>query len=133
MNKSTHGYKKPKNGMNRICNDKDRTEKVFLKETGQEEKFKLLFGNDIDVYFTFNGTGANVIGLSVLTQSYNSIICPSTVHVETKRPDPLSTSFSLAVLIHLSRKSEWSVPSSTSAILIDARAAELQNIQHSFG
>lgn len=46
------------------------------------EKFKQLFGENIDVYFAFNGTGANVIGLSTLTQSYHSIICPSTAHIQ---------------------------------------------------
>lgn len=46
------------------------------------EKFKHLFGENIDVYFAFNGTGANVIGLSVLTQSYNSILCPATAHIQ---------------------------------------------------
>jgi len=46
------------------------------------EKFKHLFGEDIDVYFVFNGTGANVIGLSTLTQSWNSVICPSTAHIQ---------------------------------------------------
>ena len=34
-------------------------------------KFKQVFGANIDVYFAFNGTGANVIGLSALTQSYH--------------------------------------------------------------
>lgn len=46
------------------------------------EKFKQLFGENIDVYFAFNGTGANVIGLSVLTQSYHSILCPATAHIQ---------------------------------------------------
>lgn len=46
------------------------------------EKFKQLFGENIDVYFVFNGTGANVIGLSTLTQSWNSVICPSTAHIQ---------------------------------------------------
>lgn len=46
------------------------------------EKFKALFGNNIDVYFAFNGTGANVIALSTLTQSYHSIICPATAHIQ---------------------------------------------------
>lgn len=45
-------------------------------------KFKQLFGDNIDVYFAFNGTGANVIALSSLTQSYNSIICPATAHIQ---------------------------------------------------
>ncbi|BAX81289.1 threonine aldolase family protein [Labilibaculum antarcticum] len=46
------------------------------------KKFKSLFGQNIDVYFAFNGTGANVIGLSTLTQSYHSIICPATAHIQ---------------------------------------------------
>jgi threonine aldolase len=46
------------------------------------EKFKSLFGENIDVYFAFNGTGANVIGLSTLTQSYHSILCPATAHIQ---------------------------------------------------
>lgn len=50
--------------------------------TSAIEKFKNLFGDNIDVYFAFNGTGANVIGLSTLTQSYHSIICPSTAHIQ---------------------------------------------------
>ncbi|PKQ61105.1 threonine aldolase [Labilibaculum filiforme] len=46
------------------------------------EKFKTLFGANIDVYFAFNGTGANVISLSTLTQSYHSILCPATAHIQ---------------------------------------------------
>lgn len=45
------------------------------------EKFKGLFGNDIDVFFVYNGTGANVLGLSALTVSYNSIICADCAHI----------------------------------------------------
>jgi len=57
------------------------------------DKFKELFGNEIDVYFVFNGTGANVIGLSTLTQSWNSVICPSTAHIQVDEcgaPDKLT-------------------------------------------
>jgi len=39
------------------------------------------FGEDIDVYFTFNGTGSNVLALKMLTESYNSIICAETAHI----------------------------------------------------
>ena len=46
------------------------------------ELFKKEFGQDIDVYFVFNGTGANVLGLSTLTQSYNSVICAETSHIQ---------------------------------------------------
>ncbi len=45
------------------------------------EKFKVLLGNNIDVYFVFNGTGANVVGLNTITNTYNSIICAETAHI----------------------------------------------------
>src|SRR5712672_3265158 len=44
-------------------------------------KFKNIFGEDIEVFFVYNGTGANVLGLSALTQSYNSIICSDCAHI----------------------------------------------------
>jgi threonine aldolase len=45
------------------------------------EKFKGIFGKDIEVFFVYNGTGANVLGLSALTVSYNSIICANCAHI----------------------------------------------------
>jgi threonine aldolase len=45
------------------------------------EKFKLLFGNDIEVFFAYNGTGANVLGLSSMLQSFNSILCSELAHI----------------------------------------------------
>ncbi|MCL5985472.1 MAG: low specificity L-threonine aldolase [Actinobacteria bacterium] len=45
------------------------------------EKFKEHFGDGIDVYFVFNGTAANVLGLKVATESFNSIICADVAHV----------------------------------------------------
>ena len=44
-------------------------------------KIKEHFGNDIDIYFMFNGTGSNVMTLKMLTESYNSIICAETAHI----------------------------------------------------
>jgi threonine aldolase len=44
--------------------------------------FKERFGQDTEVYFVFNGTGANVLGLSSITRSFNSIICTDTAHIE---------------------------------------------------
>jgi threonine aldolase len=43
--------------------------------------FKEHFGNNIDAYFVYNGTGANVLGLSALTQSFNAIICSELAHI----------------------------------------------------
>ncbi len=45
------------------------------------KKFKEYFGDDIEVYFAYNGTGANVLGLSALAQSYHSIICTDLAHI----------------------------------------------------
>jgi len=39
------------------------------------------FGEDIEVYFVFNGTAANVLGLKAATESFNSIICVETAHI----------------------------------------------------
>jgi threonine aldolase len=45
------------------------------------EKFKEYFGDDIDVFFAYNGTGANVLGLASVTKSFNSIICSDLAHI----------------------------------------------------
>jgi threonine aldolase len=45
------------------------------------EKFKQHFGHDSEVFFVYNGTGANVIGLSALTKSFHSIISPELAHI----------------------------------------------------
>src|SRR6187402_2891043 len=45
--------------------------------------FRELFETDCDVYFVFNGTAANSLALASLCQSYHSIICSETAHVET--------------------------------------------------
>ena len=44
--------------------------------------FREKFGETTDVYFVFNGTGANVLGLSSVTRSFNSIICAETAHIQ---------------------------------------------------
>ncbi len=44
-------------------------------------QFKDIFGNDTDIYFVYNGTGANVLSLKTLTKSYSSIICADTSHI----------------------------------------------------
>lgn len=43
--------------------------------------FKREFGDETEVFFVFNGTGANVLGLSSVTRSYHSIICAGTAHI----------------------------------------------------
>jgi threonine aldolase len=43
--------------------------------------FQKHFGTDASVYFVFGGTGANVLGLKAITESYHAIICAETAHV----------------------------------------------------
>jgi len=47
------------------------------------EKFKEHFGEDIDVYFVFTGTGANILGLKTVTDSFNAIITAESAHINT--------------------------------------------------
>lgn len=43
--------------------------------------FKRHFGEDTDVYFTFNGTGANNFGLACVTEKFQSIFCSDVAHL----------------------------------------------------
>jgi threonine aldolase len=44
-------------------------------------KFHELFGNNTEVHFVLTGTGANILGLSMLGHSINSVICAETAHI----------------------------------------------------
>jgi threonine aldolase len=44
-------------------------------------KFEEHFGPGIDVFFTFNGTGANVLGLQALTRPYHAVLCSEYAHI----------------------------------------------------
>jgi threonine aldolase len=43
--------------------------------------FKKHFGNRANPFFVFTGTAANVLGITGTTQSYNSVICAHTAHI----------------------------------------------------
>ena len=45
------------------------------------EKFKKYFGNDIAVFFVYNGTAANVLGTSHVIRSYQSIVAAHSAHL----------------------------------------------------
>jgi len=51
--------------------------------TRAADLFRELFETDCDVYFVFNGTAANSLALASLCQSYHSVICHDSAHVET--------------------------------------------------
>jgi threonine aldolase len=46
-------------------------------------KFHEHFGPEIEVFFVFNGTAANVLGLKAITQSYHAVICAESAHIYT--------------------------------------------------
>jgi len=47
------------------------------------DAFRTLFESECEVFFAFNGTAANSLTLASLGQSYHSVICSSSAHVET--------------------------------------------------
>jgi threonine aldolase len=47
-----------------------------------QQLFKSFFGEQAVTYFVFLGTGANVLSLSALTRSFNSVICAETAHIQ---------------------------------------------------
>lgn len=49
--------------------------------TSAVKLFRQHLGRDVEVYFVFGGTGANVLGLKAGTQSHNAIICAHTAHI----------------------------------------------------
>jgi threonine aldolase len=42
---------------------------------------KEYFGDSIEAFFVLTGTGANVLGISSMTKSYNAVICAETAHI----------------------------------------------------
>jgi threonine aldolase len=51
----------------------------FTKEA--TSKFKSIFGDNTEVFFVYNGTGANILGLSSITRPFNSILCAELAHI----------------------------------------------------
>jgi threonine aldolase len=46
-----------------------------------EEEFRALFGGAARTFFVFNGTAANILGVSLLLRPYESVICAETSHL----------------------------------------------------
>ncbi len=53
----------------------------YTKEA--DKKFEEHFGKNIEAFFVFNGTAANVLGLKAIAHSYNSVICADCSHINT--------------------------------------------------
>lgn len=47
------------------------------------EVMRAHLGEQADVFFVFNGTGANAVCLSALLRPYQAVICPATAHINT--------------------------------------------------
>jgi threonine aldolase len=47
------------------------------------DAFRVQFETPCEVFFVFNGTAANSLALASLCQSYHSVICTASAHVET--------------------------------------------------
>ncbi len=46
-----------------------------------KERFREQFGADVEVFFVFNGTAANVLSLQALTRPYHAVLCPEFSHI----------------------------------------------------
>ena len=51
--------------------------------TRAADQLRDLFETRCEVFFTFNGTAANSLSLASMCQSYHSILCHETAHIET--------------------------------------------------
>jgi threonine aldolase len=47
------------------------------------EKFREHFGSDVEVFFVFNGTAANVLSLQAMTRSFHAVLCSEFAHIYT--------------------------------------------------
>ena len=70
--------------LNAICNVNNGHTLAYGDDPITESavhKFRAHFGEDIEVYFVYNGTGANVLGLNAATEPYHAVICADTAHI----------------------------------------------------
>jgi threonine aldolase len=44
-------------------------------------KFREQFGEQVEVFFVFGGTGANVLGLSAITRPHHAVVCAESAHI----------------------------------------------------
>ena len=47
------------------------------------EVFRSHFGAQAEVFFVFNGTGANVVSLQAMTKKWDAVICAESAHINT--------------------------------------------------
>src|SRR5580693_377832 len=49
--------------------------------TRSTERFRALFEADVEVFYTYGGTGANIVALQCLLAPHEAVICPSSAHI----------------------------------------------------
>jgi threonine aldolase len=49
--------------------------------TRSAERFRALFEADVEVFYTYGGTGANVVALQCLLAPHEAVICPANAHL----------------------------------------------------
>jgi threonine aldolase len=54
-----------------------------LQTAAAVRKFREEFGADLEVFFVFNGTAANVLSLHALTRPFHAVLCPELSHIYT--------------------------------------------------
>ena len=57
------------------------------------QRFHEIFEADVDVYFVYNGTGANVLSVMGAVRSHQSVLCADTAHFyndESSAPETLT-------------------------------------------
>ncbi len=48
-----------------------------------ERKFADIFNKNVSIFFTLNGTSANIVALSAVLASFEAVICADTTHIHT--------------------------------------------------
>jgi threonine aldolase len=89
-------------------------------------QLKSIFGNDIEVYFTFNGTGANNFGLGSVTERYNSIFCADVAHLYVDESTAPESFIGCRIYTIPSESGKISVASLRSAVI---RAGDIHHPQ----
>lgn len=83
------------------------------------KKFEEHFGPNIDTYFVFNGTAANVLGLKAMVNSFNSVICADVAHINVDECNAVEIFTGCKLL---------TVPSSDGKITVDQIKGQLHVI-----
>lgn len=58
-----------------------------------QKLFKEVFGESVETFFVYNGTGANVISIQALARTFNAVVCARTAHInvdECGAPEKMS-------------------------------------------